>query len=94
MAHQSADQQADTGAAPYDAYAGRSAVEHNFAEKAKQDLCRTAAAGPSDADQGDAEDERMRAHVAETFGVFMPGPDHMTLRNRAAVGPETAPGVG
>src|SRR5579862_1557753 len=80
-----ADQQSDARATPDDADARRSTVKNDLAEQAEQDLRRATAGGPADADQGDAEDQRMRAHVAQPFVVFMPGPHDVGFGERVAL---------
>ena len=58
------------------------AVEYDLAEQAEQDLRRAAAGGPADADQRDAENQRIGAHVAQAFHIFVPGPHHFGFGQR------------
>src|SRR5690349_13023311 len=84
--------QADTGASPYDSDPGGTALEHLLAKETEENLSRSAAGGPADAYQSESQNQRSRAHVAQAFGVFVPGPDHAAFREcpHAAVGPEPA----
>src|SRR5208283_5709046 len=63
--------QAHAGAAPDLADAGRAAVEDDLAEEAEQDLSRAPAGGPTDADQGQCEQQRDAADVAQTVDVIL-----------------------
>ncbi len=85
-----AAQQPDAGASPDHAQAGRSAVEHDFAEHGEQNLRRAAAGGPADVDHEQPQDQRHGAHIAQPFAVFVPGPHHVGFGERRGGGAESA----
>src|SRR5581483_12302964 len=87
-----ADQKAEAGASPHDADAGGSAVEDQFTEDAEQDLGGAAAGSPSHADQGDAENQRVRAHVPQAVGVLVPGANDIGFGQGGAFGAESIAG--
>ncbi len=74
-----ASEQSDAGRGPQIADARGSAIEHQLAKKAEQDLRRAASRSPSHPDQCDPQDQRRCAHVAQAFGVFVPGPHHFVF---------------
>ncbi len=86
MADAAADHQADSGAAPDVADAGRTAVEDQLAEETEQNLRRAAAGGPADADQSDAQDQRIGTHVAQALDILMPRASDFGFSERRLAG--------
>ena len=56
----------------------------------EQDLRRAAAGGPADVDQGESQNQRHGAHVAQALHVLVPRPHHLGFGERAARRAEAA----
>src|SRR5262245_42889360 len=63
VGNERAHDQSDATAAPDRADARRTALKHDFAEEAEENLRSAAARGPSHRDPADAENQRAFAHV-------------------------------
>ena len=90
LASSAAADQPDAGATPDDADAAASAMEDLFAKQAEENLRRSAAGGPSDGDQADAQNERRGSHVAQAFDVFVPRPRDFVFGEHRAFGAEAS----
>src|ERR1700676_2221035 len=79
VADRAADYQPDAGASPDITDALGAALEDQLSEQAEENLGRASTAGPTDADQRDAEDQRRGAHIAQAFHVLVPGADYVVF---------------